>query len=222
MKTKIFLIFFIVLSLKADKNPFLEENTSKNIVLPGAFDSQEIRFNSNARILKSITFNYIDLNGSEEHFDVDINKSIDWHDAYNFSKSKAPEPSKVIDVSVTIPEKNGFNTQDINSSLDMELPIQTRKIYDFIAYTRYKNKIKISTSDLLFSDFSMGNPSVIVLDFKSNIVAYPTKNIRLRNSVFRRIDFGSHKDYYRLSIYLDGKYNYKIQKDSNGYLLSLE
>lgn len=222
MKTKIFLIFFIVLSLKADENPFLEENMSKNIVLPEAFDNQEVRFNSNARILKSITFNYINLDGSEEHLNIDINKSIDWHDAYNFSKSKAPEPSKVIDVSVTIPEKNGFNTQDINSSLNMELPIQTRNIYDFIAYTRYKNKIKISTADLLFSDFSIGDPSVIVLDFKSNMIAYPTKNIRLHNSVFRRIDFGSHKGYYRLTIYLDGKYNYKIQKDSNGYLLSLE
>lgn len=222
MKIKIFLIFFMVLSLKADLNPFLEQNASENIVQPEAFDSQEIRFNSNARILKSITFNYIDLDGNEEHLNVDINKSIDWHDAYNFSKSKTPEPSKVIDVSVTIPQKNGFSTQEMNNSLNMELPIQTQNIYDFIAYTRYKNKIKLITTDTLFSDFSMGNPSVIVLDFKSNIAAYPTKNIRVLNSVFKRIDFGSHRGYYRLSIYLDGKYNYKIQKDSNGYLLSLE
>lgn len=40
-------------------------------------------------------------------------------------------------------------------------------------------------------------------------------------TAFKRLDLGSHKGYYRLVIYLDGKYNFKIQKDESGYVISL-
>ncbi len=72
----------------------------------------------------------------------------------------------------------------------------------------------------MITDFSVGNPSKIVIDFRSKMIS-PTKNIRLSNSIFKRIDFGSHKGYYRLVIYLDGTYNYSIQKDATGYMINL-
>lgn len=221
MKTKILLVLFALIGiLKAEDNPFeKEQNESKNIVLPEMFQKEEVKFNSNARILKSITFKYINLDGSEEKINLDINKTIDWHDSYVISRAKTPEPSKILDVSVTIPEKNSSNTE-LNNSINIEIPTQSSEIYDFIAYTTYKNKIKFSTNDEMISNFSIGNPSKIVIDFKSNTTS-PTKNIKLKDSLFKRIDFGSHKGYYRLVIYLDGKYNYNIQKDSNGYLINL-
>ncbi len=58
---------------------------------------------------KSITFNYINLDGSEDKIDLDVNKSIDWHDTYTISRFKSPDPSKVLDISVTIPEKIALN-----------------------------------------------------------------------------------------------------------------
>ncbi len=189
------------------------------MVAPPEFQKEEVKFNSSARILKSITFNYINLDGSEDKIDLDVNKSIDWHDTYTISRFKSPDPSKVLDVSVTIPEKNS-SKQESNSTANVEIPLQVAKIYDFISYAVYKNKIKLNTSDEMITDFSVGNPSKIVIDFRSNLIS-PTKNIRLSNSIFKRIDFGSHKGYYRLVIYLDGTYNYNIQKDATGYMINL-
>lgn len=220
MKIKLLYILLFLYAFANAKNPFdIEQNLSDNIIIPESFQKEEVKFNSSARILKGITFHYINLDGSESDLKLDINKSIDWHDRYVLTRVKTPDPSKILDVSVTIPEKNNSKS-DLNTSVSIELPIQTDKIYDFIAYTTYKNKIKFSTSDEILSDFSIGNPSKIVLDFKSDNIQ-PTKNIRLKDSLFKRIDFGSHKGYYRLVIYLDGKYSYKIQKDSTGYIINL-
>ncbi|MCX2682604.1 AMIN domain-containing protein [Campylobacter sp. MIT 21-1685] len=213
---RIFLGFFIILMLYANENPFKME-TKNQIVLPEIFERKTVKFNSEARILKSISFHYINLDGNEAVLNIDINKSIDWHDSYTLLRTKTPEASKIFDVSVTIPEKNSSNTESLTN---IEIPTQTGKIYDFISYTTYKNKIKLSTTDEIISDFSIGNPSKIVIDFKSNQINL-TKNIRLYNSLFKRINFGSHKGYYRLVIYLDGKYDYRIQKDSTGYMINL-
>ncbi|MBZ7948626.1 AMIN domain-containing protein [Campylobacter sp. RM9929] len=217
MKTKILTIFLIFTSfLNADENPFKVE-TKEKMIVPQEFQERTFRFNSDARILKGITFHYIKADGSEDKLSVDINKSIDWHDAYVLTHSKTPEPSKILDVSVTIPQNT---SQETNKTTEVDIPLQIAKIYDFISYTVYKNKIKLNTQDDLISDFSVGNPSKIIIDFKSTSI-YPTKNIRLKNSIFKRIDFGSHKGYYRLVIYLDGVYNYNIQKDSTGYMVHL-
>ncbi|WP_157141621.1 glycoprotein CgpA [Campylobacter coli] len=219
MKTKILGIFLIFISLlNAEENPFKSEQ-NMSMIMPPDFQKEDIKFNSNARVLKSVSFNYINLDGSEEVLNVDINKSIDWHDTYTLVRTKSPDPSKVFDVSVTIPEKNS-SKQESNSTANIEIPLQVAKIYDFISYAVYKNKIKLNTSDEMITDFSVGNPSKIVIDFRSKMIS-PTKNIRLSNSIFKRIDFGSHKGYYRLVIYLDGTYNYNIQKDATGYMINL-
>ncbi|TKX33935.1 AMIN domain-containing protein [Campylobacter taeniopygiae] len=217
MKTRILTIFLIFISfLNADENPFKVEKKEKMIV-PQEFQERTFKFNSDARILKSITFHYVKADGSEDKLSVDINKSVNWHDSYVLTHSKTPEPSKILDVSVTIPQNT---SQETNKTTEVDIPLQIAKIYDFISYTVYKNKIKLNTQDDLISDFSVGNPSKIIIDFKSTAI-YPTKNIRLKNSIFKRIDFGSHKGYYRLVIYLDGVYNYEIQKDSTGYMVHL-
>ncbi|SQE25158.1 periplasmic protein [Campylobacter jejuni subsp. doylei] len=219
MKTKILTIFFIFISLLyADENPF-KADQNITLIAPPEFQKEEVKFNSSARILKSVTFNYINLDGSEDKIDLDVDKSIDWHDTYTISRLKSPDPSKVLDVSVTIPEKNS-SKQESNSAANVEIPLQVAKIYDFISYAVHKNKIKLNTSDEMITDFSVGNPSKIVIDFRSNLIS-PTKNIRLSNSIFKRIDFGSHQGYYRLVIYLDGVYNYNIQKDATGYMVNL-
>lgn len=215
MKQILFAVFVVLILYAASENPFKIESNSQ-LTLPAAFERELVKFNSEARILKSVSFHYINLDGSESVLNVDINKSIDWHDTYTLSHTKTPMASQNLDAPATIPE-NGSNSQN---PADIEIPTQTGKIYDFISYTTYKNKIKLSTNDESISDFSIGNPSKIVIDFKSNQIS-PTKNIRLSDSLFKRIDFGSHKDYYRLVIYLDGKYDYKIERDASGYMISL-
>lgn len=219
MKIRILIIWVSLMSLAyTQDNPFKSDQNVSWGAWP-QFQKEEIRFNSSARVLKSITFNYINLDGSEDKIDLDVNKGINWHDTYVISRFKSPDPSRVLDVSVTIPEKN-TSKQESDSTADVEIPLEVSKIYDFISYAVYKNKIKLNTNDKMITDFSVGNPSKIVIDFRSRFIS-PTKNIRLSNSVFKRIDFGSHKGYYRLVIYLNGVYHYNIQKDATGYMISL-
>lgn len=68
--------------------------------------------------------------------------------------------------------------QESNSTANVEIPLQVAKIYDFISYAVYKNKIKLNTSDEMITDFSVGNPSKIVIDFRSKMIS-PTKTYAL-------------------------------------------
>ena len=216
MKVKIMVLLLMGVWAFAKVNPFsAEENAS--IIMPQPFQRSDVKFNSSARILKGVSFHYVNLDGTEDTLNLDINKSIDWHDTYTLTRSKSPEASKILDVSVTIPKNNA---SDANSSRDFELPAQMGKIDTLLTYTSYKNKIKINTDSDLIADFSIGNPSKIVLDFKSDKIA-PSKIIRLKDSLFKRIDFGSHNGYYRLVLYLDGKYNYKIERENNAYIVNI-
>lgn len=214
MKKNKWILFFLIFGfIYANENPLGGEQNA-SIVTPAPFVRGDAKFNSNARILKSISFNYINLDGTEDTLVLDVNKSIDWHDTYTIMRSKSPEPSKILDVSVTIPK----GSADANLSMEVELPIQSGSIDKLLTYSIYKNKIRLNANDELMSDFSIGNPSKIVMDFKSEQIS-PSKIVRIKNSFFKRLDFGSHKGYYRLVLYLDGKYNYKIEKDASGYTI---
>lgn len=216
-----FLLFLIICILGATESPFDIKDSNDSIIVPSDFQREDLRFNSNARILKSITLTYINLDGSEDSMKIDINKSINWHNNYALIEAKSPDASRILDVSVTIPEKNNLKEGEINSTLNIEIPIQAGNIYDFVAYSIYKNKIKINTNNEMLSDFSIDNPTKIVIDFKFDKIL-PSKNIKFsKKSPFQRIDFGSHDGYYRIVVYLDGKYNYNILKDSNGYIINL-
>ncbi|TKX30095.1 AMIN domain-containing protein [Campylobacter sp. MIT 12-5580] len=222
MKTNnLFFIFLLCLSLNADQSPFISpQSIDQNAIAP-EFDKAEIRFNSDARILKSIQLEYIALDGSTKTLVVDINKSIDWHNLYLLSKASKPNSTAVLDVSVTIPEKALPTEAELNSSTEFQFPENNGKLEEFISFASFNNRIKINTQDEMISDFIVGNPSKIVLDFKRD-TAFNTKNIKLgSNTPFTRMILGSHKGYYRLVIYMDGKYNYRLEKDASGYTLHL-
>ncbi len=170
--------------------------------------------------IKILLFALLSVLCAEENLSIKPVPNFQKDETKFISRQNTTSSSQILDVSVTTPQTSGLN-RDTNASLDIEIPEQVGKIYDFITYVAYKNKIKFNTDDELISDFSIGNPSKIVLDFKSNFIS-STKNIKLSHSVFRRIDFGSHKGYYRLVIYLDGKYNYTLQKNSSVYLIVLQ
>lgn len=208
--------------LSAEDNPFFstKELEGNDFAPQSNFEKKDFKFNSSARILKNVTITYITLDGSEEDITLDINQSIDWHNNYTISKAQSPNPSPILDVSVTIPEPLLTNEELNSSSLDIELPLDNIMIYDFVSLTSYKKQIKINTKDELLADFTIGNPSKIILDFK-NENANMTKDIKLSSPIFKRVVFGSHKEHYRLVIYLDGKYNYTLEKENNGYLLKL-
>lgn len=215
-------IFLLSLSFlfAANDNPFAPPQELSKELYEDQFERKEVIFNSDARILKKIHITYITLDGSEKTLNLDINQSIDWHRTYALIKTKSPQTTALLDVSVTTPEQ--FNLSgEINSTLNVEIPNDNGKLEEFISFASYKNKMKLIVQDEIIGNFVVGNPSKIILDFKKQ-TSFKTKTQRLKlGTPFKRLDLGSHKGYYRLVIYLDGKYNYKIDKDDSGYVISL-
>lgn len=214
------LILFIFLTLTNAQNPFSPPQNIDESANLEDFERKDVSFNSDARVLKSITLHYITLDGSEKSIVLDINQSIDWHRTYTFAKTKNPQLAANLDVSVTAPEH--FNlTNDQNTTIDVQIPNDNGKINDFISFASYKGKIKLITQDEIIGNFAVGDPSKIIIDFKRD-ANFATKSLRVKNSTaFKRLQIGSHKGYYRLVIYLDGKYSYKIERDESGYVLYL-
>ena len=204
----------------ADDNPFTTPQPIDETANLIDFERKDVVFNSDARLLKNISVTYITLDGSEKTLSFDINESIDWHNTYAFVKTKTPQTTPILDVSVTTPEQ--FNlTGELNSTLNVEIPNDNGKLEEFISFASYKKKIKLITKDQIIGHFGVGSPSKIIIDFKRN-ASFTTKNLRLKmGTAFNRLTLGAHKCYYRLVIYLDGKYNYKIQKDDSGFVISL-
>lgn len=222
MKNSKALSLFLLLSIfvNAQDNPFAPPQPISERPIENDFEKKEVKFNSDARILKKINITYITLDGSEKSVSLDINESIDWHNTYAFVKSKSPNATPMLDAPVTAPEQ--FNLSgELNSTINVEIPSDNGKLEEFISFASYKNKIKLITQDEMIGNFAVGNPSKIVLDFKKT-TSFVTKSVRLKmGTPFNRLSLGSHKGYYRLVIYLDGKYNYNIEKDSSGYIINL-
>ena len=220
MRSKIAILALFALFLSGNDNPFAPPQNIDESAFAQDFEKKDIAFNSDARVLKSISLTYITLDGSEKTLNFDINQSIDWHRTYAFVKTKTPQTTAILDVSVTTPEK--FNLSgELNTSVAVEIPNDNGKLTEFISFANYKSKIKLIVQDEIIGHFSVGNPSKIVLDFARQ-TSFKSISQRLKlGTPFKRLDLGSHKGYYRLVIYLDGKYNYKISKDDSGYVVNL-
>ncbi|AJC84025.1 AMIN domain-containing protein [Campylobacter peloridis] len=216
MKISFYMLLFLSMFVYAKDNPF-DNNTDKTnteFVNTSPFQRQDFNFNSQARILKNITITYINLDGTEEQISMDINKNINWHDTYSFIKTKTPNATPILDVSVTVPQEKNTKTEENNTTINIETPLYTGSIYNFLSLSFYNNKINIKTEDKMLRNLSIGDPTKIIIDFakKQN---FNTKTLQVNTAHVKKVVFGSHKGYYRLVIYLDGKYDYQYSKNEN-------
>ncbi|TXE85894.1 AMIN domain-containing protein [Campylobacter volucris] len=223
MKIKFFIFFVLsTILLNAKDNPFDNNMEKKNLEFAqfSPFQRQDFNFDSNARILKNITITYINLDGSEQQMTLDINKSIDWHDNFAFIKSKAPNATPILDVSVTVDKKSSKKVEENNTTINIETPLFTGDIYNFLSLSFYNNKINIKTRDKMLRNLSIGDPTKIIVDFAKN-QNFNTKTLQVNTANVKKVVFGSHKGYYRLVIYLDGKYDYEYSKGKNLHVFNL-
>ncbi len=89
----------------------------------------------------------------------------------------------------------------------------------FNMYVKDK-KIFIQTKDALLRSFFLVKPFRIVLDFKRNADFLTVKKY-LKNSIVKKVVVGNHSGYYRVVIYFDAKYMYKIKKTDEGIKIEL-
>ena len=119
----------------------------------------------------------------------------------------------------------------INKNIDFHSPIivtHSPKIfkmqeYDFNLFNLFiKNrKIFIQTKDRLLRDMFLIKPFRLVLDFKKNATFLTIKR-KIPNSFVKKVIVGNHSGYYRVVIYFDANYKYKLTKMDDGVKIEFE
>ncbi|MCF6173909.1 MAG: AMIN domain-containing protein [Campylobacteraceae bacterium] len=208
MKFITLLLLFSILAV-ARENPFVPiENITKSIQTNKKdtyFQALKLKLPDSARVLKSITVSYQNLNGSINKKTILIDKKIDWHDELFFSKKMIAEQKPIVKI-----EKK-----------DMQEMGKVYKFKDFIKFEVRDKSIKVITKDIKIRDFLVSDPYKIVLDFRRD-ANFLTKTFKVDLPPFVSIVLGNHDKYYRVAIELDGQYVYKLSRDEGNFIITLK
>lgn len=214
-----FTALFLIISLDARENPFFPSAGEKDLPFTSNEDRKipqlkraSITLPSHARVVKKVTIEYENLDASLETKSIDLNHAIDWHLPVFISQNYANQ--RAVDKEIIIPK---------NEKAVVKKETAYKKVAG-IEHARFfvsDNKLKIVNGDKLLRNFLLGQPHRIVLDFKKD-TAMKTYIKKLENSVFTKIRIGNHDGYYRIVIELDGYYRYKLKKQPDGCLITLQ
>ncbi|GAX86989.1 conserved hypothetical protein [Lebetimonas natsushimae] len=89
----------------------------------------------------------------------------------------------------------------------------------FSLYIKDK-KIFIKTKDKLIRKMFLIKPFRLVLDFKRN-ADFLTIKRTIKKSVVKKVVVGNHNGYYRVVLYFDANYKYKIQEMDEGIKIEI-
>ncbi len=204
MRKIILLSIFLVAILFARDNPFKPVVSSKTLGKATNISSglkylkiKKIKLPSSVRVIKSVTFKVLNVDGSIKDLTYKVNEKVDWHNDIILSNSKIKIEDK--------PKK---------------IEPKVIKVFKFLSVMIDKNRLLIKNKDKMIREMFFSKPYKIVIDFKRDVAFY-TKTFDVKDSPFKRIVLGNHGSFYRVVLTLDGDYRYKIKKNSNGYLVEL-
>ncbi len=207
------LISFFLLTLQARENPFFPAQGGEDVLYTPSqtktsppLKRSSITLPSSARAIKKVTIEYENLDASIDEKSIVLNNSIDWHLPIFISQS--------------------YSQTKTATTIKADRRSQSKTKYKKIAAVKYvsfysaQKTLKIVTNDTIIRNFLLVEPHRIVLDFKrdTNLRSYSKENPK---DIFCKIRVGNHAGYYRAVVELDGLYRYKMQKVSNGYILTL-
>jgi len=150
-----------------------------------------------SRVIKKVKFEILNVDGSVSESSFAIDKKIDWHKDIILSNMPILTDNKI-----------------------KKTEPKLLKPFKFLSVLIDGNKLLLKTDDSMIRELFFAKPYKIAVDFKRNVSFY-TKIIKLKTPPFVKIIIGNHGKFYRVVIRLDGKYRYKIKKNSNGYLIGL-
>jgi hypothetical protein len=81
-------------------------------------------------------------------------------------------------------------------------------------------KVFIKTKDKLIRKMFLVKPFRLVLDFKRDADFLTIKRI-IKNSIVKKVVVGNHNGYYRVVLYFDANYKYKITQMDEGIKIEL-
>lgn len=232
---KIFLLFlFLMVHLEARENPFESPVSSAEVgkmtdieERSEDFESVSVELPSTARILKSVTVAFQNIDGSIAKEERQIDQNIDWHLplilAPKASKTVAPLLEKKADTSLITSLKATPSKATPSLVTHTNTPKEEASLLlaKGITYRVHGREITFLTQDEKLRDFLIADPYKIVVDFKKS-AAFSTKTVLLHQAPFVSMTLGDHKDFYRVAILLDGHYRYDITKTESGYRITLK
>jgi len=161
---------------------------------------------------------------------INIKKPKYFHKVIVYLPNNARILKKIIFVYQTLDSDIKQKEVSINKAIDFHSPIIvthnpknfSMKILKFPTFKLFiKNKkLFFNTKDKLLRIFFLTEPFRLVLDFKRN-VDFLTIQKKVKNSFVKKIVVGAHSGFYRVVVYFDAKYSYKVKKDINGVLIEL-
>ncbi|AFL69738.1 AMIN domain-containing protein [Sulfurospirillum barnesii] len=234
---KFFWLFLVlIITLEARENPFKSLSSTEDVgkmtdIEEHIEEFKNISFTlpSSARILKSVTISFQNIDGSIGYEEKVLHHMVDWHHPLVLSHS-IPVKEKV---SVTPPVSSTTlskeATEKIQSKISLLAPtptIQEKRekplvLAEGISFLLDENELILFTKDSKLRDFLVVDPYKIVLDFK-RVRSFTTKTLPFLKSHFVSVTLGEHKDFYRLAILLDGHYRYDLQAFEGGYRIKLK
>lgn len=207
-------LLFIV-TIQARQNPFFPSKgevdipyTSNSKTTLPALKRAAITVPSHARVIKKVSIEYINLDGTTSTTSIKLNNSIDWYLPIFITQSMGE---------IKTQEKNVKSSKVKKKNTD-----KYEELFNLGFTTFYKKgkEFRIVTKDFIVRDFLLTKPHRIVLDFQKDLnIKSKFKNLNTR--YFKKISFGVHKNYYRVVLELDGHYRYNKEKRKKGYSLFL-
>jgi len=206
----IFLTFFLVLVLNARDNPFFP--TKGEVDIPYTSNAKTalpplkratIAIPSQARTIKKVTVEFINLDGSTQNISIELNNAVDWY--------------LPIFISQSMGDLHAEKTKEQQKNLDPKKK-KYKQFYNlgFIKFYKRDKEIRVITNDFMIRDFLLTKPHRIVMDFQSDL-NMNSQVKTLKGRYYKKISFGVHENYYRIVLELDGVYKYKKQRKKKGY-----
>lgn len=173
---------------------------------PQYFKEQNISLPKSARRINKVVIGYQNIDGSMAEKSVILDGDIDWH-----------FPLKLIQ-----------DVQDFQAKAVIKRPDPTPGVERFEPYNEFifkftSKKLFLQTPYLIRRDIPLGSPPKIVLDFvKDAQGAFFDKGFQTAIPYFKFVDIKTHEDFYRVTLTLDGNYQYHISPEKDGFWVTLQ
>ena len=128
---------------------------------------------------------------------------------------KAKEPAKPEQKVVEVKIEPATKPVQETKSSEKEV-----KFLGFISFLAHEKELNIITKAKNLKHFAY-DKNKIVLDFAKPPRSFKTRNLKLKNEIFKNVIIGWHDKYFRVVLELDKMHKYKLETAENGYVLKL-
>lgn len=161
------------------------------------FSKVELNLPSTARKLKKITIEYQNLNGSITSIEKEIDGDIDWHFPLVLKQDLQPK----------VTEKPTNSDFTLGENFKFKIDKQT---------------LNLQTPYTLLRNFTLASPTRLVLDFKNPTKKEFEEGISTNLPVITDATIQTHLDFFRITLNLDGQYNYKLDKKDKEFVIEFQ